>query len=79
MKKNQNFKKRVNLCFLHRKGIFMRQNLTCGLILSRLSREKCFFLHSLLQNLEGKKKRAYLCPKNKNVIRIYGKGFNYIK
>lgn len=63
MKKNQNFKKRVNLCFLHRKGIFMRQNLTCGLILSRLSRVKLkFSLHLLPQNLANNRNFAIFAP-----------------
>ena len=63
MKKNQNFKKRGNVHFLHRKGIFMCKNLTYGLILSRLSRVKMIFsLHLLLQNFANNRNFAIFAP-----------------
>ena len=63
MKQNHNYKKKRIVHSLHRKAIFMLQNLTNGLILSRLNRVKIkFSLHLLLQNLVNNRNFAIFAP-----------------
>lgn len=63
MKKNLYYWKIQFVRFWHKKGTFLLQNLTVGLILSRLSIAKVnFFMHSLLQNLVINRNFAIFAP-----------------